>query len=205
MGVEAMKRLPVNEIFYSLQGEGGQSGMAMCFVRLSHCNLSCPYCDTEFAAFQELLPEAILQALQAYPTHNLLWTGGEPTLSIDEEVIDFFRRHGYRQSIETNGTRPVPPGLDWVTVSPKPEAFPLLKTNFPSGVNEWRFPFGAGAPLPPSITALPPAQCYCLSPIIEADEVINSTHQTLQACMDYIMQHPEWRLSIQLHKLLGFR
>lgn len=197
-----MKALIVKEIFYSLQGEGGQTGLPMVFVRLSGCNLSCPYCDTDFEEGTPMSMEAIAQAIASYPTRNILWTGGEPTLQLTEEIIAHFHQLGYRQSIETNGTRPVPLGIDYITCSPKPEALATLNHNFPSGVNEWRFPFGAGAPLPPAISTLPSAQYYCLSPIY-TEETISQPPQTLGDCIDYIKQNPQWRLSIQLHKLIG--
>lgn len=200
-----MEALPINEIFYSLQGEGGQSGTPMVFVRFAGCNLNCSYCDTDFAAAQMLSPEEILRAVAAFPSKELLWTGGEPTLFLTDALVAFFKAKGYRQSIETNGTRPVPNGIDWITVSPKPEAFPLLGANFPQGVNEWRFPFGKGSPLPPLQSTLPKASCYFLSPIVGRSNKINGADGALKKCMAYILQHPEWRLSVQLHKLIGFR
>lgn len=197
--------LPVNEIFYSLQGEGAQVGLPMVFIRLSSCNLRCSYCDTDFSSFTPMSLEAILGELTSFPTHNILWTGGEPTLHLTEEVVGFFHQKGYRQSIETNGTRPVPRGIDYVTCSAKPEAFPLLWENFPHGVDEWRFPFGASAPLPPAIESLPPARTYCLSPIYEPGEAILQPPHALEECIEYIKQHPTWRLSIQLHKIIGIQ
>lgn len=197
--------LPVNEIFYSLQGEGGQTGLPVIFIRLSHCNLRCSYCDTSFSTYTIYSLQELLAALQRYPSHNILWTGGEPTLHLTSEIVAFFKAQGYRQSIETNGTNPVPEGIDYITCSPKPEAFAHLSKNFPQGVNEWRFPFGEGIPLPPDRLLLPKAENYFLSPIWANDKAINEQTEALNSCINYILKHPEWKLSVQLHKLLGFQ
>ncbi len=197
--------LPVNEIFYSLQGEGGQMGLPMVFIRLAYCNLDCPYCDTDFHTYTERSLEEIAQEIAIYPTHNILWTGGEPTLHLTADIVAYFHQLGYRQSIETNGTRPVPKGMDYVTCSAKPEAFDLLWENFPQGVDEWRFPFGVNSPQPPDVRSLPPARFYALSPIYAPGEAISAPPQALEECIMYIKQHPIWRLSIQMHKLIGIR
>lgn len=201
-----MESLPVHEIFYSLQGEGGQMGRAMLFVRLSGCNLSCAYCDTDFTSSQLMTVEEILAVLEGYPCHNILWTGGEPTLSLREEHVAFFHAHGYRQSIETNGTRPVPRGLDYVTCSPKAEAISALRErfvdNYPHGINEVRWPLQLEAPLPPPIERLAHAERYYVSPVEEAGVEMSAV---VARCMEFVLAHPEWRLSVQLHKLLGFR
>lgn len=197
--------LPVNEIFYSLQGEGAQMGLPVVFIRLSRCNLRCSYCDTDFSASTPMSLREIAEVVASYPVHNILWTGGEPTLHLTSEIVEFFHQQGYRQSIETNGTRPVPKGIDYITCSAKPEAFSLLWSNFPQGVDEWRFPFGPSAPLPPAVESLPPARAYFLSPIYEPSEAISTPLRALEECIEYIKQHPIWRLSIQLHKIIGIR
>ena len=137
----------VNEIFYSLQGEGLNMGRASIFIRLSKCNLSCSFCDT-------------------------------------------------------NGTRRPPHGLDYITCSPKKEAMRLLHRNFPDGVGEFRFPIGQDIDLPPSIEELPPAEAYLLSPIFIGEDQSEVDPTAVALCVDYILQHPEWRLSLQVHKLI---
>lgn len=197
--------LPICELFYSLQGEGAQTGMAAIFVRLSGCNLRCSYCDTDFEQATLKNLEEIAKEISYFPTRELIWTGGEPTLLLTEEIIASFRHKGYRQSIETNGTRPVPKGIDYIACSPKPEAFSLLEKNFPNGVSEWRFPFGEGILRPPSVTCLPPATHYFLSPVFDPLKAISEQQKALEACIEYVLEHPQWQLSVQLHKLAGFR
>lgn len=197
--------LPVNEIFYSLQGEGGQMGMPTTFIRLAGCNLACPYCDTDHKEGHQLSIEQIAEQIATFPAQHILFTGGEPTLYLKEEHLTFFHLKGYRISLETNGTRPIPQGFDYISCSPKPEAFHLLWKHFPDGVDEWRFPFGLDAPLPPPVEDLPPARHYYLSPLFALDSDGTALPADLEQCIAYILEHPSWQLSVQLHKLVGFR
>ncbi len=112
-----MKR--INEIFYSIQGEGRNTGRAAIFVRFSGCNIKCPFCDTEHQTGQMYSDEEILAYIQGYPSSFVVFTGGEPTLQLDEALCELMHRHGYEIAMETNGTRPVPKGVDFVTCSPK--------------------------------------------------------------------------------------
>lgn len=110
----------INEIFYSLQGEGHHTGYPSVFIRFSGCNLNCPFCDTNHNDGMLMDDESIVRAVNLYRADWIVLTGGEPSLWIDEEFIHLLRRAtGKRIAIETNGTRPLPPGIDWVTVSPK--------------------------------------------------------------------------------------
>ncbi len=196
--------LRINEILHTLQGEGANAGCAAVFVRLSDCNLKCSFCDTVFDEQFGCTPEELWQRISIYPTRFLIWTGGEPTLQLTTEVVSFFRECGYRQAIETNGTRPMPVGLDYVTCSPKPEAMKLLHRNFPNGVDEFRFPISADGALPPSVTELPKARNYMVSPIFVGESCKKMDKLAVKRCIRFVLEHPEWRLSIQMHKLLGF-
>mgnify|MGYP002626276660 CR=1 FL=1 len=115
----------VNEIFSSLQGEGFWSGTPMVFVRLSGCNLRCPWCDTDFAEYREMsASDIVAEAQELYDVPNerrkmCVLTGGEPSLQVDKELVDALHEAGFYICIETNGTRPLPAGIDWVTLSPK--------------------------------------------------------------------------------------
>lgn len=110
----------INEIFYSLQGEGHHSGYPAVFVRFAGCNLKCPFCDTKHSEGIPMSDEDIIHAVNLYKADWVILTGGEPTLQIDEEFVHLLQRAtGKRVAIETNGTHPVPENIDWVTVSPK--------------------------------------------------------------------------------------
>lgn len=191
--------LKVNEIFYSLQGEGGRSGEASIFIRLAKCNLSCTYCDTDFNFGKELGIDKILQSIESYPCKWIIWTGGEPTLQLTDEIVSFFKEKGYKQAIETNGTRPLPKGLDYVACSPKRE-FEKIKSFIPA-VDELRFPIKKDDVLP-DLSTLPQAKHYFLSPIFENQKMIP---ENVNYCVELIKQNPQWKLSLQIHKLIDIQ
>ena len=192
-------RLTVNEIFYSLQGEGGRTGEASIFIRLSKCNLACIFCDTDFEFGVKMSLDEIFSEISQYPCRWIIWTGGEPTLQLKDETIAFFKEKGYKQAIETNGTRRVPAGIDYITCSPK-QQFEKIRTLTPE-VDELRFPIAKGDPLP-DISILPKTNRYLLSPIFDDLVVIQ---ENVDYCIELIKQNPKWALSLQTHKLIGIR
>ena len=109
----------INEIFYSLQGEGFHTGTAAVFVRFSGCNLKCDFCDTRHEEGTWMEDAAIIETVNQYPAKFVILTGGEPSLWIDDELIDRLHQAGKQVCIETNGTRPLPKAIDWITCSPK--------------------------------------------------------------------------------------
>lgn len=196
------KEYRVNAIFYSLQGEGRHTGRAAAFVRFAGCNLRCAFCDTEFESFREMSGEEILTAILPYSTRFVVLTGGEPTLQVDETFVDMLHSHGYEVAMESNGTRPAPKNLDWLTVSPKSLPLPLqkeervpdeIKIVFEEDTAKKLTSFN----LPPS-TLLP---LLYLQPCDTGDAQRNAA--ILEQCIDYIKHHPQWRLSLQTHKLIG--
>ncbi|MGI6047742.1 MAG: 7-carboxy-7-deazaguanine synthase QueE [Petrimonas sp.] len=191
--------LTVNEIFYSLQGEGGRTGEASIFIRLSKCNLACSFCDTDFEFGNRMTLDEILAEISQYPCQWIIWTGGEPTLQLKDETVAFFTEKGYKQAIETNGTRRVPAGIDYITCSPK-QQFEKIRTLIPE-VDELRFPIAKGDVLP-DISILPKTNRYLLSPIFDNLKVIR---ENVDYCVDLIKQNPQWTLSLQMHKLIGIK
>ena len=189
-------KLTVNEIFYSLQGEGTRAGKPSIFIRLSKCNLRCSFCDTEFDSGEEMTLDEILSEIEKFGCRWIVWTGGEPTLQLTDEMVAFFKHNGYMQAIETNGTRKVSQGIDYITCSPK-QQFEKIKTLIPH-VHELRFPIEKGDPLP-NISLLPEADNYLLSPIFDADKL---NKENLEYCVQLIKENPKWSLSVQLHKLI---
>jgi len=201
----------VNEIFATIQGEGRRAGEASVFVRLSGCSAkhacatSGVVCDTEFESGAEFSPtDLVAEVLKvAGPIRWIVWTGGEPADQLDAALIERFHGAGFEQQIETSGVRPVPPGLDWVTVSPK-VAEHILVRNFPERqdgyhVDELKYVRHVGQAIPkPSLLA----KVYCLSPHTDGDRLnlVNLAH-----CADLVRANPEWRLSIQQHKVWRVR
>jgi len=204
----------VKEVFLTLQGEGGQAGKAAVFCRFAGCNLwsgreqdrasaVCTFCDTDFVgmdgpgggrfASAEALADHVQAAWVGGPSDRLVvCTGGEPLLQLDVPLIAALHARGFQIAVETNGTLAAPDGLDWICVSPKAEATVVqtsgqeLKLVWPQrGVDPARF---AGQDF----------ERFYLQPLDGADRA-GST----QACIDYCLSHPQWRLSLQSHKYLG--
>ncbi len=111
----------INEIFYSLQGEGRWSGTPMVFVRFSACNLRCPFCDTDFSMGKRMSADEIITEAERIGAGcgRVVFTGGEPSLQLDRKLVKAFHDKGYFIHIETNGTGKLPEGIDWTTLSPK--------------------------------------------------------------------------------------
>ena len=184
----------VNEIFYSLQGEGYRAGSASIFIRLSGCDLSCSYCDTEFESGKDMSQEEVLEKISAWPCKYIVWTGGEPMLQLTGDIAHGFSAAGYKQAIETNGMHPVPFHVDHLTVSPK-VAEHILARNFPNGVDELRYPWHSGKPSIPEPKVK--ASHYFLSPIFDGNSPIQAN---IRHCIKLCLANPEWKISTQLHK-----
>jgi 7-carboxy-7-deazaguanine synthase len=194
--------LKIVEIFYSLQGEGGNVGMPAIFIRLSNCNLDCWFCDTDWSKGTTRSIDSILEEIKQYNCKTIIWTGGEPTLQLTKEILVNFS--DYYNCIETNGTNRVPDGIDYITCSPKIPAR-MLKQNFPNGVDEFRFPIMET--LPPSIGELPKATNYFVSPIFLGDEKqrFQMDEENVNKCINFVKENEGWKLSLQTHKLLNIR
>lgn len=189
-------KLIVNEIFYSLQGEGGRQGEASIFIRLTKCNLACDFCDTEFDSGREMSLDQILAEIEKYPCKWIIWTGGEPTLQLKDEYLKVFAEKGYKQAIETNGTRSVPSLIDYITCSPKVH-YEKVKTVIPFA-HEIRIPVKAGDTIPDT-SIFPLANNYFLSPVFDGNKL---NKENIHYCVEFIKQNPQWKLSLQIHKLI---
>lgn len=191
----------INEIFYSLQGEGYFSGTPAVFVRFSGCNLHCAFCDTQHQTGETLSLQEIVDKVNKYPNAPLVvLTGGEPSLFIDETFVDMLKQKtGKHIAIETNGTRTLPSNLDWVTLSPKSafeggDAEPCVLTH----CSELKVVYlGQDLAQYDSIEA----QHRFLQPCFCEDE--NQRCTNIKACIESVMHQPEWRLSLQIHRVLG--
>ena len=190
--------LNVNEIFYSLQGEGGRVGEASVFIRLTRCNLACDFCDTDFESGKDMSLEDILSEISQYPCHWIIWTGGEPTLQLTDEALLFFKTKGYKQAIESNGLKLFSTLLDYVVCSHKGNNFAFIKKINPK-VDEIRFPMRIGDRLP-GFEELPEAGSYFLSPVFTPNFQVTS--ENIDYCVELVKNHPQWRLSVQMHKLI---
>jgi 7-carboxy-7-deazaguanine synthase (Cx14CxxC type) len=207
----------VKEIYATLQGEGAQTGRAAVFCRFAGCNLwsgreedraaaVCRFCDTDFVgtggpgggrfASADELANAVARTWQETGAAGgrplVVCTGGEPLLQLDSVLVDAFQTRGFEVAVETNGTRPAPGGIDWVTVSPKAGAPLLLRAG-----HELKLVYPqAGAP-PEEFEGLD-FQYFYLQPM-DGPGRDEATRLAVRHCL----AHPRWRLSLQTHKLIG--
>lgn len=178
----------INEIFYSLQGEGFHTGTPAVFVRFSGCNLRCDFCDTRHEEGTLMTDEEIIERVASFPAPIVILTGGEPSLWIDDKLISRLHEAEKYICIETNGTHRLPAGIDWVTCSPKEGAPVVLRRVDEIKVVYTGQDLSAYAAIPASYHYLQPCSC-----------------QNTKEVVAYILQHPEWRLSLQTHKLIDIQ
>ena len=207
----------VKEIFYTVQGEGTHTGRPAVFCRFAGCNLwtgreqdrasaICKFCDTDFVGvgpdggkFRDAasLTEAVASrwpSLNGHGRRFVVCTGGEPLLQLDEAAIDAFHERGFEVAIETNGTLEPPPGVDWICVSPKAGSETILRRG-----NELKLVY----PQPsaePEVFANAEFEQFYLQPM-DGPELEENT----QLALEYCLAHPQWKLSLQTHKLVGIR
>ncbi len=204
----------VKEIFLTLQGEGGQAGRPAVFCRFSGCNLwtgreqdrasaVCTFCDTDFVGMDgpgggrfadaEALAMAIEAAWIGGPDERLVvCTGGEPLLQLDADLIEALHARGFHIALETNGTLPVPAGVDWICVSPKADA-----TVVQTAGHELKLVYPQPGLDPAAFEKLD-FERFLLQPMDGPDRVANT-----EKAIAYCLAHPRWRLSVQTHKYLG--
>ena len=200
--------LKVVEIFHSIQGEGANVGKSAVFVRLATCNENCWFCDTDWSQGHEMTVSQILDEVKKfskpenYQNNLLIWTGGEPTLQLTDDILDNFSE--FYNCIETNGTNPVPSGIQYISCSPKVDN-EVLRKNF-KHVNEFRYPIQVGDILP-DIAELPMADNYFVSPIFggEPKKRFEQVDENIEYAINFVKNNPKWRLSVQVHKMISIR
>jgi len=209
----------VKEIFYSLQGEGAHAGRPAIFCRFTGCNLwsghekhradaVCQFCDTDFVgtdgdgggsfknavdlakAVVSYWPDSITDVIHPY----VICTGGEPLLQLDKDLIEAFHNEGAEVAIETNGTLPVPEGVDWVCVSPKSGSTVVVEEG-----DEIKLVYPQEGHQPSDFVHLN-FEHFFLQPMFDEDE-----NEHVKATIEYCLTHPRWSLSLQSHKLLGLQ
>lgn len=205
----------VKEVYYTLQGEGGQSGRAAVFCRFAGCNLwsgregdrldaVCNFCDTDFVGTDgpgggkfDTAAALADHVAQQWPTGSagrplVVCTGGEPLLQLDAALIDALHALGFEVAVETNGTQPAPDGLDWVCVSPKADAVVVLTRG-----DELKLVYPQPRAMPERFAGLD-FGLFFLQPMDGLEQRRNT-----RLAIDYCLAHPQWRLSVQTHKTVG--
>lgn len=211
-----MKQYAVKEIFYTLQGEGRQSGRPAVFCRFAGCNLwtgreadrsgaVCRFCDTDFIGVDgegggrfvgsEALAEAIARRWTASTGYRfVVLTGGEPLLQVDAELVAALHERGFEVAVETNGTLAAPAGIDWLTVSPKASSRLAITRG-----NELKLVYPQPEAPPAAFDHLA-FDHYLLQPMDGPDLAAN-----MVSAVAFCLANPRWRLSLQTHKHLGIR
>ncbi len=205
----------VREIFHTLQGEGLNAGRPAVFLRFAGCNLwsgreqhrhmaICKFCDTQFVGTggpgggkfedSESLAAAVARRWphDAHGPRLVVCTGGEPLLQLDDAAIEALHQRGFEIAVETNGTIPVPAGIDWLCVSPKAGAELVVERG-----DELKLVYPQAGIDPADLEGLD--FCHFLLQPMDGPELQDNTRRSIEYCM----QHPRWRLSVQTHKLLG--
>jgi 7-carboxy-7-deazaguanine synthase len=205
----------VKEIFYTLQGEGANTGRPAVFCRFAGCNLwtgreqdretaTCQFCDTDFVGTDgpgggrfptaEVMARAIAETWPSESTDRrfVVCTGGEPLLQLDSGLIDALHQAGFELAVETNGTLRPPSGLDWLCVSPKAGTELAIRSG-----DELKLVFPQQGADPAEFESLGFSHFF-LQPMDGPDRDANTA-----AALQYCLTHPRWRLSLQTHKLLG--
>lgn len=195
----------VNEIFYSLQGEGRHAGVPAVFVRFSGCNLHCPFCDTNHLEGRLMSDAEIIAEVSRYPTEWVILTGGEPAMAIDAPFVRALKgKSGKKIAIETNGTLPVPDEIDWVTVSPKTSISGSEAQVKAIHADEIKV-VDVGQDLEPYFQLSCRAKCTLmyLQPCYVDDPETRFKNQ--QRTVERVLADPRWRLSAQIHRFLQIR
>jgi len=211
-----MKGYWVNEIFYSLQAEGVRSGTANVFVRFKGCNLECRKekgeksiggfdCDTEFESGVKMTGHDLIDACEALVVKeaksnhvqlNVIFTGGEPAIQLDKELVSMFKDGGWYTSIETNGSMDVSDlGIDWITVSPKVAEHAVRQVT----ADEVKYVRGHGQGIPKPACK---AKHKVVSPAFDG---MRLDETALHWCIKLVKEYPDWQLSVQDHKLWRVR
>lgn len=208
----------VKEVFYSLQGEGFHSGRPAIFCRMSKCNLwtgreadraqaVCQFCDTDFIGTDgqnggkftdaEALCQHLLQFWPNLSEQNpfVVLTGGEPLLQVDTPLIEELHKHHFEIALETNGTKSAPINIDWICMSPKANAPIILDSG-----HELKLVFPQPDLMPNKVAHLD-FEYFYLQPMDDKNPTV--TQENIQAAVSYCLAHPQWKLSLQTHKLLG--
>lgn len=195
----------INEIFYSLQGEGHHTGYPSVFIRFSGCNLQCPFCDTRHNDGVEMSDTDIIHAINLYKTDWVILTGGEPSLWIDRDFLRLIRQTtGKKIAIETNGTNPVPEGIDWITVSPKTGidemiGIPDIKISRADEIKV--VDVGQNLDAYFDLPCRDADTLMYLQPCYVADK--KQRDSNMLRTVRRVLEDPRWTLSLQTHRFLG--
>lgn len=195
---------PIVEIFESLQGEGFNTGMPSIFIRFGKCNLTCPWCDTNYNQFEQWTLNEILAKVRSYTAKNIIITGGEPTIQPNLSLLlNQLKKEGYFLAIETNGLKEIPPQIDYIATSPKRMYQEKYQRRCIEFANEVRVVVdGEVQAFCEQLESKIQADHYYLSPC-EIEGKMNLLETITQlGILNQRANKPKWQLSIQTHQIV---
>lgn len=197
-----MNEIHLNDLYYTLQGEGIHWGTRALFVRMPYCNLACEWCDTSFNSHKPWTELDFLRFAESDKTRFAVVTGGEPMMhKHTPKVVKLLKSIEYTVAVETNGMFPIVDGVDFVTCSPKRQASPkyFVHKDVYDKVNEWKYVVDEQFDFNILDRHSPGPAKLSLSPEFTNFQV------NVNKIIAYIVEHPEWHMSLQTHKWLGLR
>ena len=189
------------EIFHSVQGEGFHCGIPHVFIRFGNCNLRCEWCDTDFMTYEEMGIESIITKVLSYDCKRVIFTGGEPAMQDLSTIGSRLKEYGIFLSIETNGTIPVDPVIDWICVSPKDQLYPNVSIKQRTG-DELKVVY-CGQNLSMYDDLKQGFLNLYIQPCYLEDESVEENGKNFQIVENLVKESPGWRLSLQTHKWIG--
>ncbi len=196
-----MSNYPIVEIFHSVQGEGFHSGVPHVFVRFGNCNLRCDWCDTDFMKFEEMGLDEIVHRVLSFNCDRVVFTGGEPAMQDLTTIGTVLKEHGLTLSIESNGTLPIDPIIDWICISPKDQLYPNISIKQRTG-NELKVVY-CGQDLGMYDDLKSGFDHHFIQPCYIEEDSIEQNGYSFRKVELVVKSNPGWRLSLQTHKWMG--
>jgi len=199
----------INEIFYSIQGEGSHAGRPAVFVRFAGCNLKCDFCDTNHQPYKDYTEDEIVRQIASYNANFVVFTGGEPTLQLTESLVD--KVHAIRDdmyiAVESNGTHDCVGNVNWLTISPKDLYLGEKAKICRQFCNEFKIVWDGVVDIPNYLETY--LKDWYLQPHLYLQPCdtgdIDKNKEIINKCVEFVKNNPKWKLSIQLQKILNVR
>jgi len=196
-----MQTYPIVEIFHSVQGEGFHTGVPHVFVRFGNCNLRCEWCDTDYMTFEEMELDEIVKIVISFGCERVIFTGGEPAMQDLETIGTRLKEHGIHLSIESNGTIPIDPVIDWICISPKEQLYPNVSIKQRTG-DELKVVY-CGQDMSIYDEYKDGFQHHFIQPCYIEEDSVEQNGVNFRVVEDLVKNSHGWRLSLQTHKWMG--
>ncbi len=188
----------INDVFWTIQGEGQNWGRRSLFVRMPFCNLACSWCDTSFNTYTKWSKQDLQMFAQQETARFAVITGGEPSMNVHTpRVIEWLNELNFEIAIESNGTHEIPQGIEYITISPKRDADYFVHENNWSRVNEFKYVVDDGFDF--TILDRHDPEEY---PTLTLSPEFNNFDKNVEQIINYIKENPRWRISLQTHKFM---